>query len=104
MSLLGLAASMDVPTTSLSRLLRGQADHHVAARIGTMSFSVQAFIDGEVRLGMATALGTNTATASELRSGIDRETAIGIVIGLCAAQPRKERKRADRETADSASG
>lgn len=87
MNLLGVASAMGVPTNRLSRLLGGEASAAVAARLGTMSFSVQAFIDGEVRVGMANAMGLSTSAAQELRSGISRDVAIGIVIGLCLDRP-----------------
>lgn len=87
MNLLGVASAMGIPTTRLARLLAGEASAAVAARLGTMSFSLQAFIDGEVRIGMAKAMGLSTAAAQDLRSGISRDAAIGIVIGLCMDRP-----------------
>lgn len=99
MSLLGLASAMGVPSTALSKLLAGDASLPVAARLGTMSFSVQAFVDGEARLGMAQAMGLSTATAQELRSGVSRDVAIGIIVGLCIARPHETKSDAGRRSA-----
>lgn len=82
---------MGVPAASLARLLNGDVTPHVSARVGTMSISVQAFINGDVKPGMAQALGTTMVAAQELRSSLDRNGAIGVVLGLAIAAGKKDR-------------
>lgn len=90
MNLLGLASSMGVPGAAASKLLAGEATLAVAGRLDTMSFSVQAFIDGEARHGIAKAMGMKSSAAQELRSGVSRDVAIGILVGLCIARAQDE--------------
>lgn len=90
MNNLGLASAMGVPPISLASLLKGEVTHHIGARVGAITMSVQAFINGDVRPGMAQALGTSTASAQALRNSLDRKGAIGVVIGLCIAAPRRK--------------
>ena len=91
MSTSDLAAAMGVPATAVTRLLAGDVTPHVSGRVGTMSMTVQAFINGEAKPGMAQALGTTLPAAQELRNSLDRKGAIGLVVGLAIANARKER-------------
>ena len=102
MSLVGIAPAMGVPAASVTRLLAGEATPAVSARLGTMTFSVQSFLDGEVRIGMVQALGMSTAAAQALRNSIGREGAIGVVIGLCLARPATRPRGVTAEAAEAA--
>lgn len=102
MNLLGLASAMGVPGTAVSKLLAGDATLAVAGRLDTMTFSVQAFIEGEARHGIARALGMKSSAAQELRSGISRDVAIGILVGLCIARPKDADDGATERPADTA--
>ncbi|HEY6751265.1 MAG TPA: hypothetical protein VI027_08065 [Rubrobacteraceae bacterium] len=45
---------------------------------------LQRFIEGEVSMTMAYALGMLQPQAQDLRDYVEREGAIGIIIGICA--------------------
>jgi len=48
---------------------------------------LQRFIGGEVSMSMAYALGMLQPQAQDLRDRVEREGAVGIVIGVCAKAP-----------------
>jgi len=45
---------------------------------------VQRFIGGEVSMSMAYALGMLQPQAQDLRDRVEREGAVGIIIGICS--------------------
>ena len=97
MSLLGVAASMGVPEPDLEELLRrGYVTSRVASRVGTSQDSVRDFIAGHVGERMALALGATTSAAQDLRDAIDRQGAIGVIIGLCIGKPHTSSATAAR--------
>ena len=87
MSLLGVAASMGVSEPDLQKLLRGYVTSRVASRVGATQDNVRDFIAGHVGDRMALAMGTRTSAAQDLRDAIDRQGAIGVIIGLCIGKP-----------------
>ena len=97
-----ISAAMGVPAASVTRLLAGEVTPHVSGRVGSMSMTVQAFINGDVKPGMAQALGMTLPAAQELRNALDRKGAIGLVAGIAIASAKKE--RAERKTAPAGAG
>ena len=91
MSASDLAGAMGIPAASVTRLFAGDVTPHVSGRVGTMSMNVQAFINGDVKPGMAQALGMTLPAAQELRNSLDRKGAVGLVMGLTLASAKKER-------------
>jgi hypothetical protein len=45
---------------------------------------LQRFISGEVSMSMAYALGMLQPQAQELRDRVEREGAVGVIVGVCA--------------------
>lgn len=95
---------MGVPANSVTRLLAGDITPHVSGRVGTMSMTVQAFINGEAKPGMAQALGTTLPAAQELRNALDRNGAIGLIAGLAIANAKKDRPARKPEAAAAGAG
>ena len=83
-SLFGAASSMGVAQSELEKLLAGQASVGVAKKLGVSRMDLQRFIGGEVSMSMAYALGMLQPQAQELRDRVERDGAIGIIIGICA--------------------
>ncbi len=96
MSLLGVAASMGVSEPDLEKLLRGYVTSRVASRVGTTQDSVRDFIAGHVGERMALALGATTSAAQDLRDAMDRQGAIGVIIGVCIGKPHTNSTTAAR--------
>jgi plasmid maintenance system antidote protein VapI len=86
-SLSGVAYSMGVAQSELEKLLAGQASVGIAKKLGVSRMDVQRFIGGEVSMSMAYALGMLQPQAQVLRDRMEREGAIGIIIGICAKAP-----------------
>lgn len=86
-SLFGVASSMGVEQSELEKLLAGQASVGIAKKLGVARMDLQRFIAGEVSMSMAYAHGMLQPQAQALRDRVEREGAIGIVIGLCAKAP-----------------
>lgn len=82
MSLFGVASSMGVVQSELEKLLAGQAGVGVAKKLGVSRMDLQRFIAGEV--SMAYALGMLQPQAQELRDRVEREGAVGVIVGICA--------------------
>ena len=81
-SLFGVASSMGVVQSELEKLLAGQAGVGVAKKLGVSRMDLQRFIAGEV--SMAYALGMLQPQAQELRDRVEREGAVGVIVGICA--------------------
>jgi len=86
-SLFGVASSMGVVQSELKKLLAGQASVGIAKKLGVTRMDLQRFMAGEVSMSMAYALGMLQPQAQALRDRVEREGAIGIVIGICAKAP-----------------
>ena len=86
-SLYVVASSMGVAQSELEKLLAGRASVGVAKKLGVSRMDLQRFIGGEVSMTMAYALGMLQPQAQDLRDHVEREGAIGIIIGMCAKAP-----------------
>lgn len=86
MSLLGIAAALDVPTRDLEELFSGHVSLGISARTGVLRGSLQQYIDGNANILTAALIGTPRIDAQELRNRIGREGAIGLVLGYCLAK------------------
>jgi hypothetical protein len=75
---------MGVAQSELEKLLAGQASVGVAKKLGVSRMDLQRFMGGEVSMTMAYALGMLQPQAQELRDRVERDGAIGIIIGICA--------------------
>ena len=54
----------------------------MAKKVGVSRMDLQRFIAGEVSMSMA--IGMLKSPAQELRDRVERDVAIGIIIGICA--------------------
>ena len=86
-SLYVVATSMGVAQSELEKLLAGRASVGIAKKLGVSRMDLQRFIEGEVSMTMAYALGMLQPQAQDLRDYVEREGAIGIIVGLCAKAP-----------------
>ena len=86
-SLYIVASSMGVAQSELEILLEGRASVGIAKKLGVSRMDLQRFIEGEVSMSMAYALGMLQPQAQDLRDHVEREGAIGIIIGMCAKAP-----------------
>ena len=84
MSLFRVASSMGVEQSELEKLLAGQASAGIAQKLGLSRMDLQRFIGGNVSKSMAYALGMLQPEAQELRDRMEREGAVGVIIGICA--------------------
>ncbi len=84
MSLFAVASSIGVEQSELEKLLAGRVSVGIAKKLGVSRMDLQRFIGGEVSMTMAYALGMLQPQAQDLRDQVEREGAIGIVIGVCA--------------------
>jgi hypothetical protein len=75
---------MGVGQSELEKLLVGQAGVSVAKKLGVSRMDLQRFIAGEVSMSMAYALGMLQPQAQELRDRVEREGAVGVIVGICA--------------------
>lgn len=75
---------MGVVQSELEKLLAGQASVGVAKKLGVSRMDLQRFIAGEVSMSMAYALGMLQPQAQELRDRVEREGAVGVIVGICA--------------------
>jgi hypothetical protein len=83
-SLFGVASSMGVEHSELEKLLAGRASVGIAKKLGLSRMDLQRFITGEVSMSMAYALGMLQPQAQELRDRMEREGAVGVIVGICA--------------------
>jgi len=86
-SLYVVATSMGVAPSELAKLLAGWASVGIAKKLGVSRMDLQRFIEGEVSMTMAYALGMLQPQAQDLRDYMEREVAIGVIIGICAKAP-----------------
>jgi hypothetical protein len=86
-SLYVVATSMGVAQSELEKLLAGRASVGIAKKLGVSRMDLQRFIEGEVSMTMAYALGMLQPQAQDLRDYVEREGAIGIIVGICAKAP-----------------
>jgi len=87
MSYIGIAAKAGTISTNIEKLItQGEGSPGLAARIGTTSSNITAFVGGRASPGIAAALGTTTSNAQALRNDIGREGAIGLIIGLACGR------------------
>ena len=86
-SLYVVASSMGVAQSELEKLLAGRASVGIAKKLGVSRMDLQRFIGGEVSMSMAYALGMLQPQAQDLRDYVEREGAIGIIVGICAKAP-----------------
>ena len=86
-SLYVVATSMGVAQSELEKLLAGRASVGIAKKLGVSRMDLQRFIGGEVSMTMAYALGMLQPQAQDLRDQVEREVAIGIIVGICAKAP-----------------
>jgi hypothetical protein len=82
--LFGVASSMGVVQSELEKLLVGQAGVGIAKKLGVSRMDLQRFIAGEVSMSMAYAIGMPQPQAQELRDRMEREGAVGVIVGICA--------------------
>jgi hypothetical protein len=82
-----IASSMGLSQSELEKLLAGRAGVGLAKKLGVTRMDLQRFISGEVSLSMAYALGMPQPQAQALRDHVEREGAVGILVGICAAAP-----------------
>jgi plasmid maintenance system antidote protein VapI len=82
-----IASSMGLAQSELEKLLVGRAGVGLAKKLGVTRMDLQRFISGEVSLSTAYALGMPQPQAQALRDHVEREGAVGILIGICAAAP-----------------
>ena len=82
-----IASSIGLAQSELEKLLAGRAGVGIAKKLGVTRMDLQRFISGEVSLSMAYALGLPKPQAQALRDHVEREGAVGILIGICAAAP-----------------
>jgi hypothetical protein len=82
-----VATSMGVAQSELEKLLAGRASSGFAKKLGVSRMDLQRFIEGEVSMTMAYALGMLQPQAQDLRDYVEREAAIGIIVGMCARVP-----------------
>jgi hypothetical protein len=75
---------MGVEQSELEKLLAGQASAGIAQKLGLSRMDLQRFIGNEVSKSMAYALGMLQPEAQELRDRMEREGAVGVIIGICA--------------------
>ncbi len=87
MSLYVVASSIGVEQSELENLLAGRASVGIAKKLGVSRMDLQRFIGGEVSMTMAYALGMLQPQAQDLRDQVEREVAIGIIVGICAKAP-----------------
>lgn len=85
--LFGVASSMGVVQSELENLLAGYASLGIAKKLGVTRMDLQRFIAGEVSMSMAFALGMLQPQAQALRDRVEREGAIGILMGICVKAP-----------------
>jgi len=83
-SLFGVASSMGVAESELEKLLVGQAGPGIAKRLGVSRMDLQRFIAGDVSMSMAYSIGLLQPQAQELRDRMEREGAVGVIVGVCA--------------------
>jgi plasmid maintenance system antidote protein VapI len=86
-SLYVVASSMGVAQSELEKLLAGRASVGLVKKLGVSRMDLQRFIGGEVSMTMAYALGMLQPQAQDLRDQVEREGAIGIIIGMCTKAP-----------------
>ena len=84
MSLFGVASSLGVAESELEKLLAGQAGPGIAKRLGVSRMDLQRFIAGDVSMSMAYSIGLLQPQAQELRDRMEREGAVGVIVGVCA--------------------
>ena len=84
MSLFSVASSMGVVQSELEKLLAGQAGVGVAKKLRVSRMDLQRFISGAMSMSMAYALGMLQPQAQELRDRVEREGAVGVIVGVCA--------------------
>ncbi len=82
-----IASSIGLAESELEKLLAGRAGVGIAKKLGVTRMDLQRFISGEVSLSMAYTLGLPQPQAQALRDHVEREGAVGILIGICAAAP-----------------
>ena len=75
---------MGVEQSELDKLLTGQAGAGKAQKLGLSRMDLQRFIGGDVSKSMAYALGMLQPEAQELRDQMEREGAMGVILGICA--------------------
>lgn len=79
-------------SASITKLIAdGTGSPGLAARIGTTSANITAFVAGRASPGIARALGTTSTQLQVLRDAIGREGAIGLIIGLACGLGATER-------------
>jgi hypothetical protein len=75
---------MGVAESELEKLLAGQAGAGIAKRLGVSRMDLQRFIAGDVSMSMAYAIGWLQPQAQELRDRMEREGAVGVIVGVLA--------------------
>jgi hypothetical protein len=73
---------MGVAQFELEKLLAGQTSVGIAKKLGVSRMDVQRFIGGEASMSMAYALGMLQPQAQDLRDRVEREGAIGMIVGI----------------------
>jgi hypothetical protein len=86
-TLYSIASSVGLTQSELEKLLAGRAGVGLAKKLGVSRMDLQRFISGDVSLSMAYALGMPQPQAQALRDHVEREGAVGILIGVCAKAP-----------------
>ncbi len=81
-SFIGIGSRCGVTSSNLEALLSGKVSISVAGRLGVTSSSLQAFVDGGTSISLAGKLGISSSNLQELRKGLGKEGAIGLIIGL----------------------
>lgn len=82
MSLVRAKQRAGLPANSLEELLAGKASVPLSQGVGSALNLVQDFLDGDVKAGMASALGLPLVQAQELRDRLGSEGARGFLLGV----------------------
>jgi hypothetical protein len=86
-SLFGIAPSVGLTQSELEKLLAGRPGVGLAKKLGVSRMDLQRFVSGEVSLTMAYTLRMPQPQAQALRDHVEREGAVGILIGICTTAP-----------------
>ena len=83
MILNSLASKSSLSLKGLENLLYGKASNELASLLNTTTSVVQEFMDGKASPGIANVFGISEDTAQELRNRLNKDGAIGVLLGIC---------------------
>ncbi|WP_299461910.1 hypothetical protein [uncultured Microscilla sp.] len=82
MALNHLATKCGISTNQLQQLLKGKVSASISSKLGVSANTLQAFINGQGCPALANKLGMSSIALKELRQTLDKQGAIGLLIGL----------------------